>query len=849
MNDLRLGRSRSESRRTNRCGLRRRRYLTERNRTLPPPKVSASGVSASLVCASRCIGRLAFCLAWIGGAILPADETGVPAVEPESVSFFQDRVRPVLSEYCANCHEGDSEHGGQFVEANLVEDIQSGRSLWASVAAQLRNRTMPPADEDQPSESDRLEIADWIDRHLSETACSGGQYAGWVQTRRLNRHEYENSIRSITGLDLEVANAFPADSGGGEGFDNNGETLFLPPLLLERYLEAAQRVVDECIVVPPKVTNFGSEEMLPKVDSTDDGVRTIAAGETVSVLYAAPLDCRYGLTVKALPLAESGEISILLDEIEVAKLEFPAGASEVFLKRSAELRMARGLHSIQVKAPQHSDLRIGVLRIVQDSPRPKAMQVAAHERLLTTAVLTQAPSQSELPVSLLATAKETQDSNVQRTVVNERELARKVLHDFAYRAFRRPVTDSQLDTFLSLYDRSERRGDYFEERIKLMFKAVLVSPEFLFRIEAMPTEEQRGKLVPLDDFELATRLSYFLWSTCPDERLLALAESHELQREDVLGEQLDRMLDDSRGDEFFRTFVGQWLGTRDLGGSVAPTFNAIQDVYTPDIASDMRQEAVYLLQNIVRDDLSLLNLIDSDFQFMTGRLAKFYGLQFESGLRGNEFQKVRLSDIEGADTRGGVLGLGAVLAATSHVTEQQTSPVLRGGWILDTLLGTPVPPPPPDVPDLDIRKAKKKKMTLREVLETHRADSACSACHNLMDPLGFGLENFDFLGRWRDADDKNPVDAAGSLPSGEVFEGPKELKQILLKRKREFLRQLTRKVLGYAIGRSLRDEDQCTIETIVEALEENDYSGRELMRRVVLSPQFRYKQIDESQAE
>ncbi|MEM7476566.1 MAG: DUF1592 domain-containing protein, partial [Planctomycetota bacterium] len=342
---------------------------------------------------------------------------------------------------------------------------------------------------------------------------------------------------------------------------------------------------------------------------------------------------------------------------------------------------------------------------------------------------------------------------------------------------------------------------------------------------------------------LASRLSYFLWSSIPDDELTVLAKHQTLAREPVLREQVDRMLDSNRANEFFDTFVGQWLGTRDVGGSVAPTFNAIQDVYTPDIATDMRREAVLLFQTIVLERRSLLELIDSDFQYMTGRLARFYGLGIKSGLRNNEFGRVDLKSVGGnAAQRGGVLGLGAVLAATSHVTSEETSPVLRGAWVLDTLLGTPVPSPPDDVPELDKSRAKAEQLTLRQTLEAHREDATCAACHKLMDPIGFGLENFDFLGRWRSEEGGKPLDVQGTLPSGDTFQGPTELKKLLLKRRREFLRQVTRKVMGYAIGRSLVDEDQCTIETIVDRLEKKNYSARELIHQVVLSPQFRKKQ-------
>jgi hypothetical protein len=362
---------------------------------------------------------------------------------------------------------------------------------------------------------------------------------------------------------------------------------------------------------------------------------------------------------------------------------------------------------------------------------------------------------------------------------------------------------------------------------------VLVSPKFLFRIEQ---ENDKPGIHPLRDYEIASRLSYFLWSSMPDEELSRLADQGKLQDAKVLSAQVDRMLDDPRSRTFATAFIGQWLGTQDVGGRVVPTVNDVQSFYTPEVAADLRMEPVMLFHYMLTQNRSLLDLIDGNYTFLTERLVKFYQLEDRFPSIGSGFQRVEWPD----RSRAGVLGMGSVLAMTSHY--KQTSPVLRGAWVLETLLGTTVPPPPPDVPPLEASADKTLNLTVREKLTKHRANAACATCHNLIDPMGFGLENFDWMGRWREQENGRPVDASGVMPSGEKFNGPVEMRQVLLERKNEFLRNLTSKMLGYALGRSLQDEDACTVQRIVAALAKDHEGARTLIRKIVLSIPFRNAQ-------
>jgi len=422
------------------------------------------------------------------------------------------------------------------------------------------------------------------------------------------------------------------------------------------------------------------------------------------------------------------------------------------------------------------------------------------------------------------------------TVISPRAEAARLLRRFMTRAFRRPLKPDEEEPYLSLFERSAERGDPFEVSVRLALKAVLVSPAFLYRIEEPAA---RPEIKPLSGHELATRLSYFLWGTTPDSELMHLASAGRLQDDEALAAQVDRLIDHPRSRFFARTFIGQWLGTKDVGGRVAPTLNEIQHFYTPRIAADMREERVLLFQRMLAEDRSMLEFVSADYTYLTERLAQFYGIP--DAVQGNDFQLVHA--LEGQ--RGGLLGLGAVQAMNAGY--KRTSPVLRGVWVLETLLGTKIPTPPPDIPDLEDDAGEAHGRTMREVLNGHRADPSCAACHDLIDPIGFGLENYDWLGRWRELDESGqPVDATGTLPSGESFDGPAELRGVLLAKQDQLLRQIARKVLGYALGRSLLDRDECAVETILRELEDTNYGTRSLIRRIVLSVPFRFTQNAEA---
>ena len=730
----------------------------------------------------------------------------------------------MLAKYCTACHNPDDPNQkAPFLKASTAGEVAENRGLWTKVALQLRNRVMPP-EGPQPSEEDRFRIATWIEEELRSTACRAGDFAGSVTSRRLNRREYSNTIRDLLGVDLPFFETFPADGSGGEGFDNNGETLFLPPLLMERYLEAAQQILDAVVVTPRLEKTFGASDLLPvlpeesaaKKPPTDEVTpessssgRHLARGEELNVFVPTYVNRDYSVTLQCSPPPLGAELTLKIDGIAAHRFQFePSGGENKSVRKTTAVHLSRGLHSFGlVTAAGGSPITISSLRIEENREPPRPAERAIHHRLFGL-------DPGEIPL-------------------NPRKAARKLLDRFLQRAFRRPINKAEVDRFMKLYERAAERGDPYEERVKLALQAVLVSSDFLFRLEDEPAGFQPR---PISGHELASRLSYFLWSTTPDAELTRLAAEGRLLSTDVLANQADRMLDDPRSREFTETFIGQWLGTKDVGGRVAPTLNAIQHFYTPKIAADMRAEPILLFQHILDENRSLLELLDADYTFLTKRLAGHYGMTELESLQEDEFRRVALTD----GRRGGVFGLGGFLAMTSHYKE--TSPVLRGAWVLETLLGSPVPTPPPETPALPKDESEESKLTARQKLQRHRENPSCAACHDLMDPIGFALENFDYLGRWRDTEDGKPIDASGAMPSGETFDGPAELRQVLLDKKDRFLRHITTKMLGYALGRSLLDEDQCTIRRLVDELEQSEHKARALVHAIVLSKPFRYSQ-------
>jgi hypothetical protein len=633
------------------------------------------------------------------------DEERIDASVSAAPPVFARDVAPLMEKYCVSCH-GHAKARGKVVLVGFPDEASArgDLSLWEKVADQLRWGTMPPAGRTGPNAEEADAFNVWLDAVLSARAAEDKK-ADRVSVRRLNRTEYNNTIRDLFGLDLRPADEFPADD-LGHGFDNNGGVLSLPPLLMEKYLDAADKVTDAAF----RSDAFRLRLLHPPLD------------DPVLLPYRAV----------AYPVRDFGKRLIL---------------------SSADL------------------------------PPPD-------------------PETQEL------------------------EQAYQILRAFADRAYRRPITHDELTRLLRFVEAVRKDGESYEKGLRMALRAVLTSPHFLFRIEA-DAGPGEASATGLEDFRLASRLSYFLWGSMPDEELFRAAARRTLRRKNDLSAQVQRMLRNPRSRSLAENFASQWLQTRALK-ELVPDPGSFPDFDEP-LRAAMFQETELFFAAIVREDRSVLEFLDADFTFVNERLARHYGIP---GVQGDEFRRVSLA----GTPRAGVLTQASVLTVTSNPT--RTSPVKRGKWILENILGAPPPPPPPGAGDLRDEPEGMPSGSLRQRLEKHRADPNCASCHQRMDPLGLGLENFDAVGAWRDRDGASPIDASGTLPGGGSFNGPAQLRAGLRARPDAVARCLVEKLLTYALGRGIERHDRPAVNAMVGKLARQDYRFSALVLAIVQSDLF-----------
>lgn len=730
---------------------------------------------------------------------------------------FQDTARPLLSRYCLDCHNQDgAEADVSLEEFNTAAEVRDRRALWLRVLNQLRAGSMPPDDMEQPTAAERTLLMDWVEQTINQVDCSEPVDPGHVTLRRLNRYEYRNTVRDLLGVDYEPAADFPADD-VGYGFDNIGDVLSLPPLLMEKYLTAAEEIAQRAIVVseePPAVQRTINAKDLDGHGAPVDGfARSLASSGEAYWTVEIPRAGVYRLRAQAAgdqAGSEPVKMSVRVDgrDIRVHDVQAP--------------RTAPGRYTTYVALDAGAH-RLG-LAFVNDYYRPAEDGRAAEDRNLWLGDI-------ELRGPVGREDRSLPDSHRRIFVarpgpdMDAEAAARRVLTPLAQRALRRGAEPDEIDRLVRLVELADQQGDSFEVGIQLAVQALLVSPHFLFRVESDPGTDEDSRL--LNDYELATRLSYFLWSSMPDEELFELARQAALRDGDTLQQQARRMLRDPKSQALIENFAGQWLQLRSLEDLV---FDANRFPNCDrELLAAMRTETLRFFEEIVRNDLSLLRILDADFTFVNETLARHYGM---AGVTGESFRRVSLEGMP----RAGVLTQASLLAVTSNPT--RTSPVKRGKFVLENLLGAPPPPAPPNVPLLE-DEGRQLSGTLRQRMEQHRTNPSCASCHQLMDPIGFALENYDAVGRYRDKDDGEPIDASGKLPSGEQFSGFAGLLEILVQQKREqFLRCMAEKMLIYAVGRGLEYYDQCAVDEIVNGLEQDDYRFSRLVLEVVKTDPF-----------
>ena len=743
---------------------------------------------------------------------------------------FQHTVLPFLKKHCVDCHtEGNAEGGVDLDRFSSKEDSLKASKTWLRVWDALESGVMPPSTEPRPSlEVTRL-VVDWIESDfLTALNSNVGQLAS-ASIRRLNRQEYNNTIRDLLGINEDLAKDFPSDE-ISFGYDNNGSALSVSPIHIEKYLLAAERATSLAVMVPsvrdrPPVELIGlttyplaengsvsfEHHLAPGKYMVDFSLVRVGVAETVptpTIFVSFGEDYRNidAVQVQDETLVYRFWIDVAADDKSVtvrlaSKQTTPLKREtnkEVTSNVSGDQRYGgnRGLHvdSMVVRGPVTLDGNL---------------LPASHHRIVT--------AQPELG----------DDSRI--------ACGHKVLADFVERAFRRPAADADIAPVVSIFEMALKRGESFERAIQIATTLTLVSPKFLFHAhsgddahlgDAASNSEDKSSL---DEYVLANRLSYFLWSSMPDEELLNAAQNKRLRSS--LASQLKRLLADDKSQAFVVNFVGQWLQLRKLADA-RPDPALFQGV-DAGLIKDMRHETEAFVGHVFRNDCNVLELLDSDYTFASERLAKHYGL--ESHI--NEPTQGTMRRTLGNSMRGGLLTHASILTLTSN--PNRTSPVKRGGWILEHLLGSPPPPPPPNVPPLDEGKGAVDVVTLREKLELHRVQPDCAACHNQMDPLGFALENFDAIGRWRDFDGSSPVDATGKLSGGRTFKNANDLKQLLLATEsKRFSRCLIENLLTYALGRGLEASDYGLVESIRKDLARDSYRVNTLIMGIVTSVQF-----------
>jgi hypothetical protein len=735
---------------------------------------------------------------------------------------YEKKIQPLIEKYCSGCHTGaDAESGLAFNNFADAKSVFRQRRIWEKVAVRIDIGDMPPADSPQPSPEDRKTLTSWIQSTLNDIDCGKTPNPGSVTLRRINRYEYRNSIRDLFNIDYEPALGFPGDD-VGYGFDNIADVLTLPPLLMDKYLTAAEEISRKVIIASSTGPVYNSPRKISQLTAESggkfEGDRFVFSSNGKAPFEEqAPWTGRYTLELGMAGSAAEGrypKVIISVDGKKVEELTVKTDTPnnpEVF-KIPLKLRAGKRLlelafvndHYIAAKdgnPAQDTNLYIYDLRLTGQKAAeriPESALPEIHRELVRDSV----PSAT-------------------RTVA---DAAKDVMRRIASRAFRRPASDEELNRLASIVEKTVESGDSYEVGLQTALTAILVSPKFLFKVEE-PALRIGNEYPLLSDFELATRLSYFLWSSTPDRELLTLASKKQLRLPGVLAAQLDRMIRDERARDFVRNFAGQWLTLRKLE-SFTPNEGQFPD-WNEQIRDLSRTETYYLFLYIMRENMSVLRLLDADFSFMNEKLARFYGIP---GVQGDKFQLVSLK----GQKRLGILTHASVLAVTSNPT--RTSPVKRGKWILDNVLGTPPPPAPAGVPELD--KAELVG-TLRQQLEQHRANPACASCHKQMDPLGLAMENYDAIGRWRTSDRGNPIDASGELPTGQKVRNAGDLIRLLRDQKSEqFVRTLTEKLMTYGLGRGLEYYDRCAIDQILAKASKNDYRFQELLLGIITSDPF-----------
>ena len=771
------------------------------------------------------------------GLTVPARR--VPAQSPVSPAD-PSQPKALINQYCAVCHNAKLKSGGVSLADLDLSDIAANSATLEKMLRKVHSGEMPPPGMPRPSAEVARAFTHWLTDQLDSSAATHPN-PGRPVIHRLNRAEYSNAIRDLLALDIKPGAMLPPDD-TGYGFDNIGEVLSLAPVLIERYMSVARTVARLAVgdqAIKPESAEFRPPKGMRRRERVSDDLPFDSAGG-LQVSYRFPLDAEYAIKIK---LARSPGFDGPQENNNLElRQRIPAGTRTLavtFPRQEAfpeviagGLRGAPPAKPAQAPAsslPTFVDLRL-------DGARLKSYELVEGEAAPSLVSVTisgpydisgpgDTPSREKIFTCKPAAASD------------EAACAKKILSALAYRAFRRPVSEVDIQPLLAFYERGRREGT-FENGIEMALRAMLVSPDFLFRIERDPAGLAAGSVYRVNDFELASRLSFFLWSSIPDDQLLNLAAQGQLKDPAVLSAQVSRMLEDDRSKSLVGNFAGQWLYLRNLA-QVKPDPDEFPE-FDSSLRQSLQRETELFFSDILRRNRPVTDLVGANFTFVNQRLAEHYGI---ADVYGSQFRRIAVTD----PNRGGLLGQGSILTVTSY--PNRTSVVQRGKWILENLLGAPPPPPPPQVPNLKPHGEDGKLLTMREQMEQHRADATCAACHSRMDPLGFALENYNGIGKWRSKEAGRVIDASGKLPDGTQFEGMAGLKQLLLTSRREdYIETVTEKLLTFALGRGLESDDKPAVRAIVRAAGCEDESApapsfRALINAIVKTPPFQMRRI------
>lgn len=743
------------------------------------------------------ITALAFCAAGL-----------LAAADPPS---FEKTVQPMLTQTCAACHNQQMASGGLNITAfTKASSLVENRDGWQRILDKLRAGEMPPPPMPKPAQMDAA--IQFIQGEFEKADRNTKPDPGRVTARRLNRSEYTNTIRDLLGVEFRAEKNFPADDLGA-GFDNIGEVLTISPMLADKYLVSAGRIAARALGTEP----LPAKPIEMSLAFRDKKVRRVDASTiegTGRIEFDGEYTIRFGLQGERAPDGKPVQLGFWMDGKLMKTITAetkPSGLVyfDPFSEEEIRLFLPEGEHVFRAAFINDDFVKKLSARELYDRKKNKYVD----------SMIFVGPF---APKTELASRKKilTCDPNTGAACID------KILTSLAERAYRRPVTRPEVAALAKFVAMAKAEGQTTEQGLQLSIQAMLVSPHFLFRIERDPKPNDPTLVHKVTDLELASRLSYFVWSSMPDDELLNLAKENKLRAPGVLDAQVKRMLADPRSEAIADNFAGQWLELRNLD-VVKPDPDKFPE-WGPELRDDMKTESRMFFTHILRENRPLGDFLDAPYTFLNERLAKFYGI---ADVTGPEFRRVDLKTPE----RGGILGHGSVLTVSSYPT--RTSVVIRGKYILQNILNSPPPPPPPDVPALD-ESAVGATASLRDQMKKHRENAVCASCHSKMDPLGFGLENYNGIGKWRTMDGKFPVDASGTLPNGKTFSTPAEMRSLLRTKLPDFARGITEKMLIYSLGRGMQSYDRRTVDEITKNWAEGDYPFQNLIFEVVRSLPF-----------